>query len=124
MKVYKTAYEYQENGMKAMSIELTPGEVSAVIAKKMRIPVIGIASGTTGDGIEVDGYEMVDADLFGLMAKPAMHAKTYGNLLEFATNVYGAWVNDVRTKAYPTEQNGWHMDPAEYEKFLDAVEKL
>ena len=124
LKVYKTAYEYQENGMKAMSIELTPGEVSAVIAKKMRIPVIGIASGTTGDGIEVDGYEMVDADLFGLMAKPAMHAKTYGNLLEFATNVYGAWVNDVRTKAYPTEQNGWHMDPAEYEKFLDAVEKL
>jgi len=81
-------------------------------------------SGTTGAGIEVDGYEMVDADLFGLMAKPAMHAKTYGNLLEFATNVYGAWVNDVRTKAYPTEQNGWHMDPAEYEKFLDAVEKL
>ena len=64
----------------------------------MRIPVIGIASGTTGDGIEVDGYEMVDADLFGLMAKPAMHAKTYGNLLEFATNVYGAWVNDVRTE--------------------------
>lgn len=124
LKVYKTAYEYQENGMRAISIELTPGEVSAVIAKKMRIPVIGIASGTTGDGIEVDGYEMVDADLFGLMAKPAMHAKTYGNLLEFATNVYGAWVNDVRTKAYPTEQNGWHMDPAEYEKFLDAVEKL
>jgi len=124
MKVYKMAYEYQENGMKAMSIELTPGEVSSIIAKKMRVPVIGIAAGTTGGDIDVDGYEMVDADLFGLMAKPAMHAKTYGNLLEFATKVYGAWVNDVRTNAYPVEENGWHMDAAELEKFKDQVEKF
>lgn len=124
MKVYKMAYEYQENGMKAMSIELTPGEVSTIIAKKMRVPVIGIAAGTTGGNSDVDGYEMVDADLFGLMAKPAMHAKAYANLLEFATGVYGAWVNDVRTNAYPTEANGWHMDAAELEKFKDQVEKF
>ena len=124
LKIYRTAYEYQECGMKAMSIELTPGEVSAVVAKKLRVPVIGIACGCTGGASEVDGYEMVDADLFGLMAKPAMHAKTYANLLEFATGVYGAWVKDVRTNAYPEEKNGWHMEPAELEKFMDAVEKM
>lgn len=124
MKVYQQAYEYQENGMKAVSIELTPGEVSAAIAKKLRIPVIGIASGCTGGDVDVDGYEMVDGDLFGLMAKPAMHARTYGNLLEFATGVYGKWVNDVRTNAYPAEENGWHMDPAELEKFNEMVEKF
>lgn len=110
--------------MKAMSIELTPGEVSATIAKKMRVPVIGIAAGTTGGQIDCDGYEMVDADLFGLMAKPAMHAKTYGNILEFATKVYGAWTNDVRTNAYPTEENGWHMDAEELAKFNDMVENF
>lgn len=124
LDVYKMAYEYQENGMKAMSIELTPGEISSYIAKKLRVPVIGIAAGTTGGDIDVDGYEMVDADLFGLMAKPASHAKTYGNLLEFATKVYGAWVNDVRTNNYPQESNGWHMDPAELEKFKDLAEKI
>lgn len=124
MKVYKTAYEYQENGMKAMSVELVPGEVSAKLAKKLRVPVIGIASGCTGGDVDVDGYEMVDADLFGLMAKPAMHAKTYANLLEFAVGVYGRWVNDVRTNAYPAENNGWHMDEAELEKFNEAVEKF
>ena len=124
MKVFKTAYEYQENGMKAMSVELTPGEVSAAIAKKMRVPVIGIACGCTGGDVDVDGYEMVDADLFGLMAKPAMHAKTYANFLEFAVGVYGAWANDVRTNNYPQEANGWHMDAAELEKFNDAVEKF
>jgi len=124
MKVYKQAYEYQENGMKAMSVELVPGEVSATLAKKMRVPVIGIACGCTGGDVDVDGYEMVDADLFGLMAKPAMHAKTYANLLEFAAGVYGAWANDVRTNNYPKEENGWHMDEAEYAKFQDAVEKF
>lgn len=124
MKVYKMAYEYQENGMKAMSIELTPGEVSAKIAQKMKVPVIGIASGCTGSGVEVDGYEMVDADLFGMMAKPASHAKTYANFLEFAVGVYGRFANDVRTKVYPAENNGWHMDEAELEKFNNAVENF
>lgn len=124
MKIFKQAYEYQENGMKAMSVELTPGEVSATIAKKMRVPVIGIASGCTGGDVDVDGYEMVDADLFGLMAKPAMHAKTYANFLEFAVGVYGAWANDVRTDNYPQEANGWHMDEAELDKFKEAVEKF
>ena len=121
---FKVAFEYQENGMKAMSVELLPGEVSAMIAKKLRVPVIGIASGCTGGDVDVDGYEMVDADLFGFMAKPAMHAKTYANFLEFAVGVYGAWAADVRAGNYPQENNGWHMDEAEYEKFADAVEKL
>ena len=80
-------------------------------------------SDVDGD-VDVDGYEMVDADLFGLMAKPAMHAKTYANFLEFAVGVYGAWANDVRTNNYPQEANGWHMDAAELEKFNDAVEKF
>lgn len=124
MKVYKQAYEYQENGMKAMSVELVPGEVSAMIAKKMRVPVIGIASGCTGGDVDVDGYEMVDADLFGMMAKPAMHGETYGNLLQFASGVYGAWTQAVRSNAYPQEKNGWHMDPAELEKFNALVEKV
>jgi 3-methyl-2-oxobutanoate hydroxymethyltransferase len=119
LKVYKMAYEYQENGMKAMSIELVPIEVSNIVAKKMRVPVIGIAAGGA-----CDGSEMVDADLFGLMASPASHAKTYGYLMEFATKVYGEWANDVRTAAYPTDDCGVHMDEKELEKFVDMVDKF
>ncbi len=121
IKVFKMAYEYQENGMKAMSIELVPIEVTNAVAKKMRVPVIGIAAGGA-----CDGSEMVDADTFGLMASPASHAKTYANLLEFATGAYGAWANDVRTGAYPTDENGGgiHMDEKELEKFTDMIEKF
>lgn len=119
LKVFRMAYEYQENGMKAMSIELTPIEVSNAIAKKLRVPVIGIAAGGA-----CDGSEMVDADTFGLMAKPASHAKTYANFLKFASDAYREWANDVRTGAYPEDKHGFHMDPAELDKFMAEVEKV
>ena len=119
LKVFRMAYEYQENGMKAMSIELVPIEVSNAIAKKMRVPVIGIAAGGA-----CDGSEMVDADTFGLMAKPASHAKTYANFLKWATEAYAAWANDVRTGTYPEDKHGMHMDPAELDKFMNAIEKF
>jgi 3-methyl-2-oxobutanoate hydroxymethyltransferase len=121
LKVFKMAYEYQENGMKAMSIELVPIEVSNAVAKKMRVPVIGIAAGG-----ECDGSEMVDLDTFGLMAKPASHAKAYASLVKFAMEAYGTWANDVRTGVYPTDENGGgvHMDEKELDQFLNAIEKF
>lgn len=59
MKVFRMAYEYQENGMMAMTIELTPIEVTNAIAKKLRVPVLAIAAGGAADGSEV-----VDFDTF------------------------------------------------------------
>ncbi len=119
MKVFRMAYEYQENGMKAMSIELTPIEVTNAIAKKLRVPVIAIAAGGAADG-----SEMVDTDTFGMMPSPASHAKTYANFFEWAATAYAQWANDVRTGAYPEDQHGWHMDTAEFEKFMDEIEKI
>ncbi len=124
MKVFRMAYEYQENGMKAMTIELVPGEVSAAVAKKLRVPVIGVASGCTGGDITVDGYELVDFDTFNMMPSLAMHAKVYGDFFKFAVGGYKGFADDVRSGAYPQECNGWHMDPAELEKFNAMIENF
>lgn len=117
MKVYRMAYEYQECGMMAMTIELTPIEVTNAIAKKLRVPVISIAAGGAADGCE-----MVDFDTFGMMPSAASHAKSYGNFFQWATQIYGAWANDVRTGAYPEDKHGYHMDEAELDKFLNMLE--
>jgi len=117
MKVYRMAYEYQECGMMAMTIELTPIEVTNAIAKKLRVPVISIAAGGAADGCE-----MVDFDTFGMMPSAASHAKSYGNFFQWATQIYGAWANDVRTGAYPEDKHGYHMDEAELDKFLNMPE--
>ncbi|MCC8151592.1 MAG: 3-methyl-2-oxobutanoate hydroxymethyltransferase [Lachnospiraceae bacterium] len=119
MRVFKMAYEYQENGMKAMTIELTPIEVTNAIAKKLRVPVISIAAGGAADGCE-----MVDFDTFNMMPSPVSHAKSYADFFKFAVGAYSAWANDVRTGAYPEDKHGYHMDAAELEKFTDAMEKF
>ena len=83
--------------MMAMTIELTPIEVNNAI-------------------------EMVDFDTFGMMPSAASHAKSYGNFFQWATQIYGAWANDVRTGAYPEDKHGYHMDEAELDKFLNMLE--
>lgn len=118
MKVFRMAYEYQENGMKAMTIELTPIEVTNAIAKKLRIPVIAIAAGGAANG-----SEMVDLDTFGMMPSPVSHTKTYANFFEWAATAYGAWANDVRTGAYPEDKHGYHMEERELDKFLNELEQ-
>lgn len=118
MRIYKWAYEYQENGMFGMTIELTPHEVSAAIAKKLRVPVISIAGSAA-----CDGSEMVDVDLFDMNANPPSHAKSYGNLLQFLVDGYTGWAKDVREGTYPEEKHCWHMDPVEAEKFADLMAK-
>lgn len=119
-KIFKWGYEYQENGMGGMTIELTPMEVSQRIAETLRVSVVSIAGGAP-----CDGSEMVDMDTFGVMPKPASHSKTYAQLLPFLCEAYMDWLDDVRDGEYPEEKHGYHMDPEELEKFnamMDAFE--
>ena len=118
LRVFRMAYEYQENGMMAMSIELTPIEVTNAIAKKLRVPVIGVAAGGAADG-----SELVDFDIFNMMPEPASHAKAYADFLPWAVEAYATWEEDVRSGAYPEDKHGFHMEEKELGKFLDAIEK-
>jgi 3-methyl-2-oxobutanoate hydroxymethyltransferase len=79
--------------------------------------VISIAAGGAADG-----SESVHFDLFGMMPKPAKHAKVYGNLYEFCVKAYQAFADDVRTGGYPQKEHGWGMDPVELESFLNQLE--
>jgi 3-methyl-2-oxobutanoate hydroxymethyltransferase len=118
MKVFRMAYEYQENGMMGMTIELTPIEVTNAIAKKLRVPVVAICAGGAADG-----SEMVDFDTFNMMPTLAAHAKSYADFFKWAATAYGEWANDVRTGVYPEDKHGFHMDEAELDKFLNALEQ-
>lgn len=118
-RIFKWGYEYQENGMGAMTIELTPREVSQAISEKLRVPVISIAGGS-----KCDGSEMVDMDTFGVMPKPASHSKTYAQLLPFLCEAYMSWLDDVKDEEYPEEKHGYGMDPEELAKFNDMMAKF
>ena len=118
MKIFRTAYEYQENGMMGMTIELTPSEVTNAIAKKLSVPVIAICAGGAADG-----SEMVDFDTFNMMPSVASHAKVYADFFKWAATAYGAWAHDVRTGIYPEDKHGFHMEERELDKFLNLLEQ-
>jgi 3-methyl-2-oxobutanoate hydroxymethyltransferase len=117
IKVFRQAYEYQENGMMAMTVELTPIEVTNAIAKKLRVPVIAIAAGGAADG-----SEMVDFDTFNMMPSLVSHAKAYADFFKWAATAYAGWANDVRTGAYPEDKHGFHMEEKELDNFLNTLE--
>jgi 3-methyl-2-oxobutanoate hydroxymethyltransferase len=122
MKIFRMAYEYQEAGMKGMTIEMTPREVTAAIAKKLKVPVIQVAGSAPADG-----SEMVCYDLWGMIpGTGTMHAKSYGGakIAEICIKGVAEFKAEIEAEKYPAEENGWGMDPAEAEKFLNEIEKF
>ena len=123
MRVFRMAYEYQENGMKGMTIEMTSREVTAAIAKKLRVPVIQVAGSAPADG-----SEMVVYDLWGMIpgATKTRHAKAYGgaSIADICIKGVAEFKAEIEAELYPAEENGWGMDPAEAEKFLNELEKI
>ena len=48
----------------------------------------------------------------------------YGEFFPFAVEAYMNWAEDVREHNYPEDKHGYHMDAAELEKFMNALEKF
>lgn len=120
MAIFRQAYEYQECGMKAMTVEMTPREVSHAIAKKLHIPVINIASSDA-----CDGSEMVIYDMLKMVPEESMgmHAKVYGDFFGHVAGAFKTFADEVRSGEYPKDHNGWTMDEKELDKFMNLVEQ-
>ena len=120
MKVFCQAYEYQENGMIGMTIEMTSRELTDAVAKHLRVPVVAVAAGGAADG-----SEMVIFDLFGFIPPQAMsqHAKSYANVIGDCIQGAAAFNEEVKNGIYPAEGNGWSMDEKELDKFMNELDK-
>lgn len=119
MEIYRQAYEYQENGMVGMTIEMTSREVTDAIAKKLRIPVVGVATSGVADGSEI-----VIFDLLGFLPPEAMakHSKAYASYLADGIKGFATFDAEVKNHAYPAAEHGWAMEDRELETFLNALE--
>ena len=106
--------------MIGMTIEMTSRELTNAVAKHLRIPVIAVAAGGAADG-----SEMVIFDLFGFIPQQAMsqHARTYANILGDCIKGAGEFDTEVKNGIYPPADNGWAMDPAELDKFMNELEQ-
>lgn len=120
MKIFRQAYEYQELGMVGMTIEMTSREVSDLVAKKLRVPVVEVAAGGVADG-----SEMVIFDLLGFIPPEAYakHSKGYATTMLDCIKGCAAFDQEVKNRVYPAEENGWGMNEVELDKFVNALEQ-
>lgn len=87
-----------EAGAFALVLEGMVEPLAARITKQVPIPTIGI-----GASVECDGQILVLEDMLGLNPKPPKFVKVYGDLLNQIETAVEGYARDVRSRAFPTE---------------------
>lgn len=101
-------------GAFAVVLELVPAPLAKAVTERLRVPTIGI-----GAGSGCDGQVQVWHDLLGLGdAKPPRHAKRYAEIGEAIEAALKAYVEEVRSGAFPTAAQSSTMDEAELARAL------
>jgi len=98
-KLIEDAQLLQECGCFGLVLEKIPAELAKRVAKSLSIPVFGI-----GAGPDVDGQVLVMQDMLGITQefKPRF-LRRYADLNTIVTDAIGKYVDDVKTKAFPNE---------------------
>lgn len=92
-------------GCFAVVLEGVPDVVAARVTESLDVPTIGI-----GAGAGCDGQVLVFHDLLGLRrGTPPKFVRQYADLDAAATGAVAAWAADVRSGAFPSEAETYHL---------------
>ena len=97
--IINAAKALEAAGAFAIVLELVPAELAARITAELAIPTIGI-----GAGINCDAQVLVWTDLMGITKKSPKLAKAYRNLRAEMLAATTEFADDVRTGAFPTQE--------------------
>ncbi|KAA3625925.1 MAG: 3-methyl-2-oxobutanoate hydroxymethyltransferase [Proteobacteria bacterium] len=119
MKILEDAFAIQDAGCFMLEFEAVPGKIATAISEQLEIPTIGI-----GAGAGTDGQILLCYDLLGVFTdfKPKF-TKRYSKLTEVAVSAISQYVEEVKEGVFPDEDHTYGVNDAEYEKFLDMIER-
>jgi 3-methyl-2-oxobutanoate hydroxymethyltransferase len=101
------AVALEQAGAFAIVLEAIPSEVARTVTNRVGVPTIGI-----GSGGECDGQVLVSYDMLGLFEGPVpSFVKQYATLADTVTAAVRAYVDDVRTGAYPPARSTASTSP-------------
>jgi len=116
-KMVDDAIQLEDSGAMMIVLECVPDRVAGLIASKVGIPIIGI-----GAGADCDGQVLVLHDMLGYKSGfSPKFVKTYANCAETILNAARAYHKDVTEKSFPTPEQSFAMDDAEFEKLKRIV---
>ena len=105
----------EDAGAFAIVLELVPREVASMISKELTMSTIGI-----GAGLDCDIQVLVLHDLVGMtFGRQPRFVRQYANIRQVMTDAIHAWSADVKSGAYPNEQESYGLT-AETKKEMSA----
>ena len=93
-----------EAGAFSIVLEGMVEPLAAQISKEIKIPTIGI-----GASAECDGQILVLEDMLGLNPNPPKFVKQYGNLLQGIEDAVEGYAKDVKSRAFPTNDQTYQI---------------
>ncbi|ADL53440.1 3-methyl-2-oxobutanoate hydroxymethyltransferase [Clostridium cellulovorans] len=111
-KLIEDALAVEAAGAFAVTLECVPAKLAELISSKLTIPTIGI-----GAGNGCDGQVLVYHDLLGLFdgLRPKF-VKQYKDLGTSAEEAVKAYIEDVKSGAFPSEEHTFKIDEKLIEK--------
>jgi 3-methyl-2-oxobutanoate hydroxymethyltransferase len=118
-KLVEEALALQSIGCFAIVFEAVPAGVTEAMMQRMEIPVIGI-----GAGAATDGQVLVWHDLLGIYGghKPKF-VKRFAELRSEMLAGVGAYTEQVRARAFPSEEYSYSIEPEELAEFHTYLEE-
>lgn len=117
-KLVRDAVALDRAGVAAIVLECIPREAAAMITAEIETPTIGI-----GAGPDCDGQVLVFHDILGLtFMPPAKFVRRYADAAEVISGAVESFRNDVKTRAYPSDTESYHM-PKEALATLEVVKE-
>lgn len=95
-QILADAKAVEEAGAFAVTLECVPAELAAEITAALKIVTVGIGAGPV-----CDAQWLVMHDLLGLNEKVPSFVKKYADLATVVRQAFAAYVNEVKTGAFP-----------------------
>ncbi len=117
LKVIEDAEAIQEAGAFAVILECVPDQVSKMVTERLAIPTISY-----GAGVHCDGQGLVAHDILGIFDRfTPKFVKKYTNVGEQILGAFEAYVEDVTSGEFPTDDHSFHIKQEELAKVVDRV---
>jgi 3-methyl-2-oxobutanoate hydroxymethyltransferase len=101
--ILEAALALEKAGAFSIVLELVPAELAARITAALSIPTIGI-----GAGVGCDAQVLVWTDMVGLTKNAPKLAKAYRNLRGEILGAAREFADEVRTGAFPSQDQTFH----------------
>ena len=123
-KVYQDAIAYDNAGAIGLEVECVPDRVAELITKKVNLLTLSMGSGPNFDGefLFIQDVIGTNTDRVPRHAKVFKDTnKSYEKLLDETVEGLKNFIDDVKTKKFPTSSNIVQIKDEEFEKLLNKV---